>query len=129
MSDATTGEVKLPEPAAWADAFGEPNKTKCHDYKWPLYTADQVRQAVLAERERRISDPDAERYRRLCLLIDVGEYGVSRDTKERDRFGPVGQEFADDKAELDRWLDDPGTIESAASWALAIARTTPKPLP
>lgn len=68
-----------------------------------------------------MSDPDAERYRRLCVLLEVGEFGVCRDTEQRDRFGPLGEEFADDKAELDRWLDDPETVETAASWARVMA--------
>lgn len=40
------GSTEVIRPCAWADAFGEPSKTRDDQFRWPLY--DQPALAMLA---------------------------------------------------------------------------------
>lgn len=68
-------------PCAWADAFGEPSKTKDDQFRWPLFDQTALDAAVAAALERRREYDDAlvaaERERLAAKCREVGDVAAS----------------------------------------------------
>lgn len=62
---------------------------------------------------------DAERYRRLAVLVEAGEWfaGLSEII---DSYGANSNTYMDDKEMLDACLDRQDVVESADSWRKAM---------
>ena len=58
---------------------------------------------------------DAERYRRLAILVEAGEWAVCQ-SETIDSYGSTKDIWMDDKDMLDKFLDRDEVIESAKGW-------------
>ena len=64
---------------------------------------------------------DAERYRRLAVLVAAGEWFAGYG-EIIDSDGFTDNTYMDDKAMLDEWLDREDVIASAESWHEAMQK-------
>lgn len=62
---------------------------------------------------------DAERYRRLCVLVEAGEWFAGYG-EIINSYGALNDTFMDDKAMMDEWLDRPDVVQSADEWRHAM---------
>ena len=65
---------------------------------------------------------DAERYRRLAVLVEAGEWFAGH-SEIIDSHGATDDTYMDDKDMLDTWLDRNDVVESANSWRKAKSMT------
>lgn len=79
-----------------------------------------------AKRENELSELDnlldAERYRRLAVLVEAGEWFAGH-SETIDSYGSTDDTYMDDKDMLDAWLDRVDVVESADSWRKAMNKT------
>jgi hypothetical protein len=61
---------------------------------------------------------DADRYRRLAVLVEAGEWCIGH-LEIIDSHGATNETFIDDKDMLDTWLDRNDVVESANDWQRA----------
>lgn len=54
-----------------------------------------------------MNELDAKRYLRLAYLVETGEWSVGKH-EIIDKFGRTDDTYMDDKAELDKYLDELG---------------------
>lgn len=66
---------------------------------------------------------DAERYRKLSVLIESGEWFAGFG-ETIDSMGSTDNTYIDDKADLDNRLDSDEVTQSAKSWEIALANGT-----
>ena len=71
--------------------------------------------------ERGKADADAKRYCRLAWLVEAGSWSVGRH-EVIDSYGLTEDEYMDDKADMDKQLDDPKVIREAGGWEKAFLR-------
>jgi hypothetical protein len=64
---------------------------------------------------------DAERYRRLGLLVEVGSWSAGMHVI-KDKWGATEDTFIDDRAHLNELLDSPEVIAEYEAWEIAYGR-------
>lgn len=63
---------------------------------------------------------DADRYRRLAILVEAGDWSVGQHIVI-DKYGMTHDIYMDDKSDMDKTLDMPHIIADAEAWSKAMS--------